>query len=102
MSEKAKPQKRDLGCLRFEVINNGNNNKAIYEGDLRDVVGYLKKRETNGLRVMGVDIDSFTSMEPISAKKFLRWYDLVVIPQFKSANYSRDLKFYFPDEYQDI
>ena len=67
MSDKEKPTKRDLGSLQFEVINDGRNNKAVCEGDLRDVVTYLKRRDPEGLRVLGVDIDSFTSMDPMPA-----------------------------------
>lgn len=102
MSDKTNPTKRDIGSLRFEVIRNRNDNKAICEGNLREVVSYLKKRGPEGLRVMGVDIDSFSSMEPMPAKRFLQWYDLIVLPQLKSANYSSDLEFYFPDDQMKI
>lgn len=78
MGEKTKHKKRDLASLRFEVIDNVSSNKPIYEGDFNDIVRYLKKRGTGGLKVMGVDVDSFTSMEPMAAERFLKWYYLVV------------------------
>ncbi|WP_138430946.1 hypothetical protein [Fodinibius saliphilus] len=103
MSESAMPTKRDLMKLRFEVISDDENiNRPLCQGDYRDVVTYLKKRDVDGLNVIAVDIDSWSSMDPISAKEFLKWYELIVIPQFKEATYTKEVEIYFPSQQLEL
>ncbi len=57
MSGKTTPTARDLRMLRFEVISDKEkNNKPLCAGNYKEVLGYLKHHELDGLAVMAVDV----------------------------------------------
>ncbi len=103
MSGKTTPTARDLRMLRFEVISdNEKNNKPLCAGNYKEVLGYLKHHELDGLAVMAVDVDSWSSMDPIPAESFMKWYKLIVVPQLKDAKYIEDTDVYFPNEHLQL
>jgi len=102
MSESKAPTKRDLKMLRFEVLSGDASEDPIFEGNYNDVLNYLTKRKIDGLKVIGVDIDSWSTMDPISAEEFIKWYELIVQPQLKDANYSSDVDIYFPSTHLEL
>ncbi|MDZ7660677.1 hypothetical protein [Fodinibius sp.] len=103
MSDETTSERRDLRMLRFEIINEDGNKKApIYEGNYREIFSYLKKHDIEGLKVIAVDIDSWNSMDPISAEQFLKWYELIVLPQLKDADYRSEMDVYFPDKHFEV
>jgi len=96
MSERKTPKKRDLKMLRFEVISESSVKEPLFEGSYIEILDYLSKRDVDGLKVMAVDIDSWSTMDPISAEDFIKWYQLIVQPQLKEASYSSEVEIYFP------
>lgn len=97
MSESKTPTKRDLKILRFEVISEESANEPLCEGDYNDILDYLTKRKVEGLKVIAVDVDSWSTMDPIPAKDFIKWYQLIVKPQLKEASYNSEVDIYFPN-----
>jgi hypothetical protein len=96
MNKSKTPTKRDLKMLRFEVLSGDAARDPLCEGNYSDVLDYLSKRQLEGLEVIAVDIDSWSTMDPISAKEFVKWYELIVQPQLKDASYSSEVDIYFP------
>ena len=102
MSKSKTPTARDLKMLRFEVISDDPSNDPLCEGSYNDILDYLTKHKVEGLKVIAVDIDSWNTMDPISAKEFIKWYELIVQPQLKDANYSSEVEFYFPSTHLEL
>lgn len=102
MSKSTPPTKRDLKMLRFEVLSGDAAKDPLFEGNYNEILDYLTKRKLEGLEVIAVDIDSWNTMDPISAEEFVKWYELIVQPQLKNASYSSEVEIYFPRTHLEL